>query len=353
MNKKTKLISQETDSLANPLQNQGKVTLKEIAKAADVSISTVSRALKGGRGISKSVNDRIQNVADQLGYSGISVPDVRVHILSTMNKTEVGHVEFIQGLMTGINAECKALAIVPTLSMVHQGQHELLSSTDKGKRQAYLILSFQDEDLLNQLTEKNIPAVLVNGFDPLMRIVAVAPANRLGGRLAVQHLIDHGHRKILNMTSTDRSTICQRLDGFKEGLAQANLTFDPGLVIDLEAMRTDIAYMAMKKRLQEKGGADFTAVQCCNDSVAFGTMTALLESGFRIPEDISIIGFDDIPTASMASSPLTTIHVGREALGALSVKRLMEQMRNPDDAKTYTECAVKLVQRASTGPVKN
>ncbi len=333
--------------------SRGKVTLKEIAKAADVSISTVSRALKGGRGISKAVNERIQSVAEQLGYSGVSTPDVSVHILSTMNRTEVGHVEFIQGLMTGINNECKTLGIVPSISMINQGQHELPLPSTKDKRQAYLILSFHDDKLFDQMVAQKTPAVLVNGFDPMMRIAAVAPANRLGGRLAVQHLIDHGHRRILNMTSTDRSTICARLDGFKEGLANAELPFDDRLVIDLEAMRTDIAYVAMKERLKAKGGADFTAVQCCNDSVAFGTMTALMESGFRIPGDISIIGFDDIPTASMAASPLTTIQIGREAIGALSVRRLMEQLRNPDDAKTYTECAVKLIERASTGPVKS
>ena len=338
-----------TDKTAkNAMQNKKKITLKEVADGANVSVSTASRALKGSRGISDVVNKRVRQMAEELGYISVGQPDIGVTILSTLNMTEVGHVEFIQGLMAGIERECKALNIKPTMSMVGPGQNVIDLPVFKRQRQACLLLSFQDDQLIQALCEKNIPAFIVNGFDPMMRLPAVAPANHMGGRLAAKHLLSLGHKRILNLTYTDRATICQRLAGFKQGLANAGLAFNPELIIDLEAMRTDVAYNVIKNYLQTKPKPDFTAVQCCNDSVALGAMAALIEAGYRIPDDVSIIGFDDIPTAAIAMSPLTTIHIEREAMGAWAVQRLMDQVRQRAEVNTYTEMSVRLVERSST-----
>ena len=115
-------------------------------------------------------------------------------------------------------------------------------------------------------------------------------------------------------------------------------------------VRTDVAYAAVKGRLEQPQGRDFTAIQCCNDASAFGAMTAVMEAGLRIPEDVSIVGFDDIPTASMSSCPLSTVWVECEQLGASAVRRLVERMKAPDALTTYTEYAVRLVVRDSSGP---
>ena len=333
----------------SPANTRRKITLKDVAVRADVSVSTASRALKGSRGISETVNERVRTAAKALGYISTGVPDVGVTILSTMNMTEVGHVEFIQGLMVGIERECRNLNIKPSVSMISPGQSILDMPVFEKPKQACLLLSYQDDKLIQSLCDKGIPAFIINGFDPAMRLSSVAPANHMGGRLATEHLIGLGHQRILNLTYTDRATICQRLAGYKQGLENAGLDYDDELVVNLAAMRTDVAYSAIKAHLRDKPKVPFTAVQCCNDSVALGAMAALTEAGYRVPEDVSIVGFDDIPTAAIALSPLTTIHVEREKMGAWAVRRLMDQTQHRDDVHTYTEFSVKLVERSSTG----
>ena len=138
--------------------------------------------------------------------------------------------------------------------------------------------------------------------------------------------------------------------GVDRSLREAAVAIEDGLLVELAAMRTDVAYAVVKARLERSGGRDFTAIQCCNDASAFGAMTAILEAGLRVPRDISIVGFDDIPTAAMTSCPLSTIRVDCEGLGANSVRRLVDRIRHRDALTTYTEYAVQLVARESTGP---
>ena len=135
-------------------------------------------------------------------------------------------------------------------------------------------------------------------------------------------------------------------------MQEAGLEPEAGLTVELEAMRTDLAYRAVRQRLAAKGGCDFTAIVCYNDSCAFGAMAALTEAGLSVPGDVSIVGFDDIPTAVLNSVPLTTIRVEAEDIGARSVTRLIERMRGQDNLATYTETAVRLVVRDSTGPAR-
>ena len=117
-------------------------------------------------------------------------------------------------------------------------------------------------------------------------------------------------------------------------------------------MRSNVAYEAIKERIEAKRGRDFTAILCCNNSCAFGAMAALTGMGLSVPGDVSVVGFDDIPTAALNSVPLTTIRVEAEDIGARSVSRLVERIRSQDSLATYTETAVKLVVRDSTGPAR-
>ncbi|WP_428241108.1 LacI family DNA-binding transcriptional regulator [Gynuella sp.] len=332
---------------------RSKVTLREIADAAGVSISTASRAMSGAPGISEAVRQKIQSTAERLNFGEQSGSACEITVL-TMVDVDVESEHFMQGVMTGIRSQCQQFGITPTISMVGSGMalppHR--SDSDEPVTNGYVLLSFQDESLIQRLTEDGYPAIIINGIDALMRLDAVAPANRMGGYIAVRHLLERGHRRILNLTFSQRLTIRDRQAGYHKGLKDAGIEVDDDLVVELDAMRTEAAYSAVKARLQARGGADFTAIQCCNDGSAFGATAAIQEAGLRIPEDISIIGFDDVPTAAMAACPLTTIHVDREKIGAWGLRRLLERIKHPDMTETYTEFAVRLVERGSTGPAK-
>lgn len=331
-----------------PTQPAARVTLRDIAEAVGVSISTASRALNGSPGISGAVRARVQSVAEQLNYGGALAGNFAVTVLSDINLAESGASEFMQAVQRGMEQKARELGL--SLSMKLASPSSVAKLEPDEAMSGYLLLSVQDDELIEALRARNIPAVIVNGREPLMRLDAVAPANRTGGYIGAKHLLDLGHTRILTLSHSPRPTIRDRIAGSHRALEHAGIEVTDDLVIDLEAMRTNLAYAAVKQRIEVHGGCDFTAVQCCNDACAFGAIAALTEAGFGVPDDISVIGFDDIPNAVLNSIPLTTIRVHTEDIGARSVMRLMERLRGQDPLITYTETSVELIARTSTGP---
>jgi DNA-binding LacI/PurR family transcriptional regulator len=349
-------MTDDGDTAASaPTGARGKVTLREIAESAGVSISTASRALSGSSGLSDAVRQKVQAAADRLSYLGVSGSRLAVTVLTTIDVGATGSPDFQLELFSGIEGECRDLGVDLSYSMTSRGQPlQPAAGNDPGGRHGYTLLSFHDEALVEQLRRHELPAVIVNGSDPLMRLDAVSAGNRAGGFAATRHLLELGHSRILTLTHRQRQPVRDRLTGSDDALAAAGLAPDPTLVIDLPAMRADSAYAAVLRRVKDSNNKpDFTAIQCCNDASAFGAMTAVTEAGFRVPEEISIIGFDDIPMAAMTTPSLTTIRVPRREIGAAGLRRLLARMRTPDLIVTCTEFAGPLVVRGSTGPAKS
>lgn len=343
------------DATEAPTGGRSKVTLREIAEVAGVSISTASRALSGAPGLSDTVRGKIQAVADRLNYVGNSGGGVAVTVLSTIDMGSSGSPDFQVELFAGIERECRDLGISLSYAIMGAGQPTPLPArTATGDRLGYVLLSFHDEDLIERMAGDAIPAVIVNGLDPLMRLDAVSAGNRAGGFSAARHLIELGHRRVLHLTHSRRPPVRDRLSGAADAMRAAGLEFDESLVVDLSVMRSDIAYAAVRDR--PAGGGDmpaFTAILCCNDASAFGAMTAITEAGLKVPDDISVIGFDDIAMAAMSAPPLTTVRVPRAEIGAAGLRRLLERIKHPEATATYTEFAGPLVVRGSTGPASS
>ena len=247
--------------------------------------------------------------------------------------------------------EKRAQELGLALSMKLVGPNSLAQLELDEETSGYLLFSMQHEDLVQAIHDRGIPAVIVNGREPLMRIDSVAPANRTGGYIGARHLIENGHTRILTLSHSKRPTIRDRIAGSRKAMREAGIECEEGLTIELEAMRSNLAFNAIRDRIEAKGSADFTAILCCNDDCAFGAIAALNEAGLNVPDDVSVVGFDDIPTAAMNSVPLTTIRVEAEDIGERGINRLLERIKSRDRIATYTETAVKLVKRRSTAPV--
>lgn len=327
-----------------------KVTLRDIAQAVGVSVSTASRALSGAPGISTDVRSRIQLAAERLNYAGAFPGVAQITVLTDLHLADSSVGEFMHAVQRGVEQRARELGLALSLKLVGtSGMARLEPDQDTA---GYLLFSMQDEDMVQLLSERGIPAVIVNGREPLMRLDSVAPANRTGGYLGARHLLSLGHTRILSLAHTPRPTIRDRMAGSRQAMQEAGVGAVDGLTIELEAMRTNLAYQAVKQRIDTKGGRDFTAILCCNDACAFGAIAALTEAGLSVPGDVSVVGFDDIPTAALNSVPLTTIRVEAEDIGVRSVNRLIERIRAQDYLATYTETAVRLVVRDSTGPLR-
>ncbi len=331
----------------------GRVTLKDIAEAVGVSISTASRALNGAPGISGDVRMRVQSAAERLNYTGTIgvLPGIsQIAVLTDLHLAEADAGEFNQSVHRGLQRRARELGL--PLSMTLVGPSGLGPLDSLGDPAGYLLLSMQREEIVQALHDRGIPAVIVNGREPLMRLDAVAPANGTGGYLGAHHLLELGHTRILTLAHSQRPTIRDRVRGTHRAFREAGVAADDDLVVELDVLRTDVAYRAVKQRMERVGKPDFTAVQCFNDACAFGAIAALTEAGLDVPGDISVIGFDDISTAALNSVPLTTIRVESEDIGARSVNRLVERIKGQDRLATYTETAVRLVVRNSTAPVR-
>ncbi len=326
----------------------GRITLRDIADAVGVSVSTASRALSGAPGISGDVRLRIQSAAERLNYAGIAASSAQIAVLTDLHLAEADAGEFIQAVQRGMQRRARELGLSLSMSLVGPAGVTQLEPGDGTA--GFLLLSMQRDDVVQTLHERGIPAVIVNGREPLMRLDAVAPANGTGGYLGAHHLIELGHTRILTLAHSQRPTIRDRIRGSQRAMREAGVRIDEDLILELDFMRTNLAYQAVLQRIESRGGADFTAIQCFNDACAFGAMAALSEAGLGVPGDISVVGFDDIPTAMLNSVPLTTIRVESEDIGARSVNRLIERIRSQDQLATYTETAVKLVIRESTAP---
>ena len=324
----------------------GRVTLRDIADAVGVSISTASRALNGAPGISGDVRSRIQSAAERLNYAGVVPGIAQLSVLTDLHLAEEDAGEFIQAVQRGMQRRARELGL--TLSMNLVGPTGVAQLEPGDEVSGYLLLSMQREDFVNALHDRGIPAVIVNGREPLMRLDAVAPANGTGGYLGAHHLFELGHRRVLTLSYSQRPTIRDRMNGCRRAMREAGIAEDPDLIVELDAMRTNLAYRAVKDRLAARNGPDFTAIQCFNDTSAIGAIAALTEAGLSVPDDVSVVGFDDIPTAALNSVALTTIRVESEDIGARSVNRLVERIKAQDNLATYTETAVKLVVRDST-----
>ncbi|MBL1242468.1 MAG: LacI family DNA-binding transcriptional regulator, partial [OCS116 cluster bacterium] len=160
-------------------KTKGKVTLKAVAQHAGVSISTASRALSGATGISTSVRDKIFLAAKELNYLNATTTARQITILSDIETVSLGAGDYMQDVMEGLHAECRDLGIEPKIQLIDSRSSATLVERSKNHlTDGYVLLSILDDKIIDELVAHKIPAVIINGVDRMMRIDAVAPANR-------------------------------------------------------------------------------------------------------------------------------------------------------------------------------
>lgn len=333
---------------------QPRVRQEDIARAADVSVSTVSRVLSGAPGISERVRSTVKRVARELGHTETPRParhhrELRKALLFIGEHSSAAATGTIYSLVIGGLQEAAAeegLAIRYTL---RDGDgflpgHLLDDEQDFG----VIILGVDpDPEVLRDLSERGIPTVLTNGLDPDMQADSVSPANFFGGRLAARYLVEQGHTDILALISRHRWTLRRRTDGFLSGIAE----FGGGEVnvetIDLESLNASAVFSVMERRRVE-GRAPPGAMFCGNDLVAIAAIQALRSGGVAVPDRVSVMGFDDLPVANMTDPALTTIHIDWHRIGREAIRLLMQRAAEPERPPVQIQAGAHLVVRAST-----
>jgi DNA-binding LacI/PurR family transcriptional regulator len=323
---------------------QKRANQSDIAERLGVSVSTVSRALANEIGISDAVRRDVQRMARTLGYkskhsSAAISGDKRAVALVPLGSATSGLSGFYFGILEGIKAQAAEAGMMLDVRLVNEAVVTLdmirkqIAQADAG---GVLLAGIDAWDELAQwCAAEDIPAVLVNGSDPQMRISSVSPANFYGAYQATQRLLDAGHRRILHYTHRYRPTILQRQRGFEAAIAAT-----PGAT----GVVVNTAERATGQLLADllAGKHDVTAMFSWNDIAAVEMLEALYGPDSPLPPSFSIIGFDDLPIAGMATPRLSTVRVDREAIGRGAV-RLLAQHMDGEAAVQQLEVAVSMV----------
>ncbi|WP_262297409.1 LacI family DNA-binding transcriptional regulator [Microvirga sesbaniae] len=336
----------------SPAKTQGRIRLGDIALACDVSISTVSRALTGQKGVRDDTRRRILEAARKARYPLPNrVQGGRIAVFaSTAAMTDYRRTQFtwhvLEGLKTAATAKEIEISLVP-LPDSDENHAQLRDVLDSQSILGVLLLTVDDMQVMGRIQESGKAAVLINGDDPLMRMSSVSPCNRSAARMACDYLIGLGHRRIGFVMRPGRATIRRRLEGWRDALFEHGLPCLDENVIDVEDWTPECAERAIGDRL-DKGSLDVTALLCAADSLALGALSALTARQMACPSDMSIMGMDDLPISDLLTPRLTTMHIPARELGETAVDMLVELATHGQRVVRRTELACRLVERDST-----
>jgi LacI family transcriptional regulator, galactose operon repressor len=335
--------------------NKTRATIRDIAREAGVSVATVSRVINGRPDVSRSTRDSVLQA-------------VRTHNFSTnrsaralsMGRTglvgftvPVAHAEYFASILAGateaLYEEDMRLVLCPTL---HEHDREvtlldrLMHGTTDG---AILLLPVESGGELKALQREGFPFVVADPREALDEgIPAVSAAHWAGARAATEHLLALGHRRIALVTGT-RGWVAteERISGYQTALAAAGVLMQPELIAEGDWLLEDGRHAANK--LLDIADPP-TAIFASNDNMAVGVLHAARERGLHVPEDLSIVGFDDSMQATIVAPALTTVYQPLEELGRTAVGLLTRLLEGQRLEALRIELATRLVVRESTAP---
>ena len=336
-----------------------KVTIKDIARLANVSHTTVSRALNNQSRIKADTKEKILSIAREVNYQpnfiARSLVMKRTRTLGLIITTIVN--PFYNELAQGMEETARRLGYNLILCCTHADlateKHHIDMLRSKGVDGIILSSVHMEDPNVGRLAEDEFPVVLVNRrtYDPFVRekVDYIGVDNELGGFLAVEHLIRLGHRRIGVIGGSRESSVgFERLEGGKKALAAYGLEIPEAYFVEGDFLK-DSGYRGGRQLLRMPAAP--TAIFATNDGMALGAFQSILEEGARIPEDMALIGFNDIEFASMKRIELTTIGQKKFEMGALAVKTLVEKIEGGGVASSAKEIFLKpeLIIRETCG----
>jgi len=326
------------------------VTIKDIAKLANVSHTTVSRALNNSPFIKEDTKKRILEISSQLNYT----PNYNAKNLVLQKSHTIGL--FFTSITEGTSSSFFIDTIKGVYAVIEDNYNLIVRGIDSLKDfssislQRYdgiILMSQSDKDnaLIYHALERKIPIVVLNRQIGEEKLINIVSDNKKGAYDATQYCIKHGHRHIAIIEGKEgfRSTQ-ERKEGYLEALLESNIPIRGEYIVKGDyTIRS--GYLAMQKLLSLSQRP--TAVFCSNDDMAIGAMNAVFGSGLSVPDDVSIIGFDDIDLAKYTFPSLTTIKRPVELISIKGTKKLLSLIKNPEKKAETIYVPTQLVERNS------
>jgi len=300
------------------------VTIKDIARVAGVSPSTVSRVISNHSRISKSTSDKVKKIMEEMGYH----PNVMAkNLASRSTKTlaivlprpaeELFQDFFFGELLRGILAHSTKAGFDMLLSAASSpsDEEETISRLVKGGRVDGVILlsSREDDPLIYLLSEQNFPTVLIGRTNKVNNIITVDTDNEEAAFDATSHLINQGHKRISFVNGPHNLTVSRdRLAGYKLAMKKANLDIHPDWIIEGDLLQQS-GYRGLSLVMNMNNRP--TGMVVIDDVTSFGVIRGLEELGFEVPRDVSLVSFNNIALAEHASPPISSVDIGTYQLG--------------------------------------
>jgi LacI family transcriptional regulator len=331
--------------------DRGRVTIAAIAAEAGVSVPTVSRVLNGRIDVAAETRTRVEHLLEKHGYQrrGLGLGS-RANLIDLVfnDLDSPWAVEIIRGV--------EEVAHDAGVGMVVSANHNQVTSERRWWQNVQarasdgiIVVTSHLQPKLEAEVHRYLPTVVVDpSGHPSIDVPTIGATNWAGGLSATEHLIELGHRRIGLIAGSPRLQCSRaRLDGYRAALEAAGLEFDHDLVYTGD-FRHESGFIGAKQFLQLPQPP--TAVFASNDSMAFGVYEAARQHGLRVPSDLSIIGFDDLPEARWSSPPLTTVRQPLAEMGALAARTVLRLVHGESIESLRLEMSTKLVVRESTAP---
>ncbi|PCE67116.1 HTH-type transcriptional repressor PurR [Salinivibrio sp. YCSC6] len=327
-------------------------TIKDVARLAGVSTTTVSHVINKTRFVAEKTTEKVWQAVEELNYAPSAVArSLKCNTTRTLGmlvtkSTNPFFAELVHGVEDYCYKQGYTLILCNTEGNLEKQRDYLRMLSEKRVDGLIVVCSDLNEDLMLLLEKKrDLPMVVMDWGSHHIDTDRIEDNAELGGYLATKHFIDNGHTKIGCISGQmDKNTCKHRLNGYFRALKEANITVNENWLIeaDFEADQAQIA----AKQLATMSDRP-TAVFCFNDIMALAAISTFNEYGLKVPEDISVIGYDNIDLTEYFSPPLTTIHQPKRRLGKTAVKLLLARIANNETQQQVFEMQPALVSRQS------
>ncbi|WP_345829601.1 ribose operon transcriptional repressor RbsR [Erwinia sp. HDF1-3R] len=329
-------------------------TMKDVARLAGVSTSTVSHVINNNRFVSEAVREKITSAIAELNYA----PSALARSLKLNQTRTIGMLltassnPFYSEVVRGVERSC-----------YERGYSLILCNTEgdenRMNRSLETLLQKRVDGLLIMCTESHLPSAdILNRYPSIPSVMMdwapfkgssdiIQDNSLLGGEMATRFLISRGYRRIACIAGPqDKTPARLRLEGFQRAMKSAGLPVPPSCVVSGD-FEFEGGFNAMNQLLSLSPLPE--AVFTCNDAMAVGGYHALFQAGLSVPQDIAVIGYDDIELARYMTPPLTTIHQPKDELGELAIDTLLHRLGEPGDSQQLLILTPELVERGSVG----
>jgi DNA-binding LacI/PurR family transcriptional regulator len=335
------------------LNGERRPSLHDIARTADVSVSTVSRYLNGQLSLRSETESRVLSAMTQLGYSrsGRVSREGRAGVIGLV-VPQIGNTYFGRVADAVVTAtEAQGLSVIITSTLNHSRKQleyvELLASKDVDGM--IYLGNYSSNQALNTVIARGLPVVVIDeALVDAPPVDTVLVDDYAGAYQVVTYLTSLGHSKIALVTGSKKlQSVQERMRGYRDALSRAGLSAESQMVLSGDFSH-DFGATALSHLLARADPP--TAVFAASDTIAMGMMLAAETHGISVPRDLSIVGFDDVPDAMFISPHLTTVRTPLDRMAAVAVGLLVDRIDDPTRAVSHESIGVSLIVRGSTAP---